>query len=113
VTERFIETCTNGDFEALVRVLDPDVTGGLDLRPGLVVHGARSVARNIIRFWAGRATLVSLPGGRAACVLAFVDRELAALMELEVEDDLIREIHVTARPESLRLLRVQLDGQQP
>jgi RNA polymerase sigma-70 factor (ECF subfamily) len=108
VMERFIEACASGDFEALVRVLDPDVTGGVDLRPGLVVHGARNVARNIIRFWGGTATLVSLPVGRDACILAFVDRELAALIALDVEADRIREIHVTARPESLRTLRAQL-----
>jgi RNA polymerase sigma-70 factor (ECF subfamily) len=108
VTERFIEACANGDFDALVRVLDPDVSGGVDLRPGLVVHGARHVARNIIMFWGRRATLVSLPLGRQPCVLAFVDRDLAALIELDVEVDRIREIHVTARPESLLALRAQL-----
>jgi RNA polymerase sigma-70 factor (ECF subfamily) len=108
VTERFIEACANGDFEALVRVLDPDVTGGVDLRPGLLVHGAHNVARNIIRFWGKRATLVSLPSGSQPCVLAFVDRELAALIELDVDVDHIREIHVTARPESLQVLRTQL-----
>jgi RNA polymerase sigma-70 factor (ECF subfamily) len=108
VTERFIEACAHGDFDALVRVLDPDVSGGVDLRPGLVVRGARHVARNIIRFWGRRATLVSLPLGRQPCVLAFVDRELAALIELDVEADRVREIHVTARPESLLALRAQL-----
>ena len=108
VMERFIEACANGDFDALVRVLDPDVTGGVDLRPGLVVHGARNVAQNIIRFWGRRATLVSLPMGSQPCILAFVDRALAALIELEVEGEWIREIHVTARPDSLLTLRAQL-----
>jgi RNA polymerase sigma-70 factor (ECF subfamily) len=108
VTKRFIEACANGDFEALVRVLDPDVTGGVDLRPGLLVHGAHNVARNIIRFWGKRATLVSLPPGSQPRVLAFVDRELAALIELDVDVDHVREIHVTARPESLQVLRRQL-----
>jgi hypothetical protein len=89
-------------------VLDPDVSGGVDLRPGLVVRGAGHVAGNIIRFWGRRATLVSLPLGRQPCVLAFVDRELAALIELDVEADRVREIHVTARPESLLALRAQL-----
>jgi RNA polymerase sigma-70 factor, ECF subfamily len=108
VTARFIEACTNGDFDALIRVLDPDVSGGVDLRPGLVVRGAGNVARNIIRFWGGRATLVSLPVGNQPCILAFVERELAAVIELDVESDLIADIHVTARPESLRKLRAQL-----
>jgi RNA polymerase sigma-70 factor, ECF subfamily len=108
VTERFIDACANGDFDALVRVLDPDVSGGVDLRPGLVVHGARQVARNILRYWGERATLVSLPLGRQPCVLAFVDRELAGLIELNVDSDRIRKIHVTARPEALRALRTQL-----
>ena len=108
VTQRFIEACANGNFEALVRVLDPEVSGGVDLRPGLLVHGAHNVARNILRFWGSRATLVSLPRGSQPCVLAFVDRELAALIELDVDVDRIREIHVTARPESLEILRTQL-----
>jgi RNA polymerase sigma-70 factor, ECF subfamily len=108
VTERFIEACANGDFDALVRVLDPGVSGGVDLRPGLVVHGARNVARNIIRFWGGQATLVSLPVGSQPCILAFVERDLAAVIALDIESDLVTEIHVTARPESLRTLRAQL-----
>lgn len=108
VTERFIEACANGDFDALVRVLDPEVSGGVDLRPGLLVHGADNVARNILRFWGTRATLVSLPLGSQPCVLAFVDRELAALLELDIDAERIRQIHVTARPESLRILRTQL-----
>jgi RNA polymerase sigma-70 factor (ECF subfamily) len=107
VMERFIEACAKGDFDALVRVLDPDVSGAVDLRPGLVVHGARNVAQNIIRFWGREATLVSLPGSEP-CILAFVDRTLAALIEFELEGDRVREIHVTARPESLLTLRAQL-----
>jgi hypothetical protein len=72
------------------------------------VHGARNVARNIIRFWGEHATLVSLPVRETPCVLAFTDRTLAALLELNVQGERIREIHVTARPEFLRTLRAQL-----
>jgi hypothetical protein len=74
----------------------------------LVVHGARNVARNIIKFWGRQATLVSLPVGSEPCILAFVDRALAALIEFEVKGERIREIHVTARPDSLLTLRAQL-----
>jgi RNA polymerase sigma-70 factor, ECF subfamily len=108
VTERFIEACAIGDFNALVRVLDPDVSGVVDLRPGLVVHGAHQVARNIIRYWGRPATLVSVPLGRQPSVIAFVDRELVALIELDVDSDRIQKIHVTARPETLVSLRTQL-----
>jgi RNA polymerase sigma-70 factor (ECF subfamily) len=108
VTERFIEACVNADFDALVRVLDSEVTGGVDLRPGLVVHGARNVARNIITFWGGGASLVSLPVGAEPCVLAFIDRDLAGVIELTIANDVVREIHVTARPDALGALRAQL-----
>ena len=108
VTEKFIEACAHGDFDALVGVLDPEVSGGVDLRPGLVVRGAHHVARNIITFWGGQASLVSLPIGGGACVLAFQARELAAVIDLTLLNGKIGEIHVTARPDALRALRARL-----
>jgi RNA polymerase sigma-70 factor (ECF subfamily) len=110
VTEHFIEACANADFDALVRVLDPEVTGGVDLRPGLVVEGADNVARNIITFWGEKASLVSLPVGGEPCLLAFIDRDLAGVIDLTIANHVVRDIHVTARPETLQGLRAQLRG---
>lgn len=108
LTDRFIAACTKGSFEGLLEVLAPDVWGGVDLRPSLVVRGAEQVARNLLRFWGRRGTLVSLPNGDRPSVLAFVDRELAAVMGLVVRDGLLSEIHVIAEPRSLRFLSSRL-----
>ena len=113
VTDRFIAACANGNFEELVGVLDPDVTGGVDLLPGLVVHGAERVARNLVHFWGHGASLVSVPSGAVPCLLAFVDRELAALFTLTVDGDRISEVHVQAEPATLGLARLQLAGLEP
>jgi RNA polymerase sigma-70 factor (ECF subfamily) len=107
VTERFLAACANGRFEDLIGVLDPDVTGWVDLFPDRVVHGASSVAGNLVRYWAGHS-LVSLPLTDHPCLLAFVDREVAALISLRVADERVTEIHVYVRNETLGFLRTRL-----
>jgi RNA polymerase sigma-70 factor, ECF subfamily len=108
VTERFISACATGDLAELLEVLDPDVSGGVDLLPGLVVHGARRVAANILTYWGRRASLVSLPTAGEPCLLAFVDREIAGVLVLTVAEGRISKIHVQAQPAKLRFLRAQL-----
>src|SRR6516162_5004947 len=71
VTDRFIAACASGSFDDLVAVLDPDVTGGVDLLPGLVVYGAERVAANLLRYWGDGPSLVSLPFVDQPCLLAF------------------------------------------
>jgi RNA polymerase sigma-70 factor (ECF subfamily) len=105
VTDRFIAACATGNFGDLLAVLDPDVTGGVDLLPGLVVHGAERVAANLLRYWSGQASLVSLPFVDNPCLLAFVDREVAGLISLTVRGERISEVHVLAAPPALDFLR--------
>ena len=105
VTDRFIAACASGSFDDLVAVLDPDVTGGVDLLPGLVVHGAEQVATNLLRYWGDRASLVSLPVVDTPCLLAFVDRDVAGLISLTVREDRISEVHVLAAPPALDFVR--------
>ena len=105
VTDRFIAACPSGSFDDLVAVLDPDVTGGVDLLPGLVVHGAERVAANLLRYWGDGASLVSLPVVDTPCLLAFVDRDVAGLISLTVRDERISEVHVLAAPPALDFLR--------
>jgi RNA polymerase sigma-70 factor (ECF subfamily) len=107
VTDRFIAACANGSLEDLMSVLDPDVTGGADLRPGLVVHGARNVSTNLLRYWR-RASLVSLPFVDHPCLLAFIDRDVAGLISLTVRGDLVTKVHVYAEPRALDFLRDQV-----
>jgi RNA polymerase sigma-70 factor (ECF subfamily) len=104
VTDRFIAACATGSFDDLLAVLDPDVTGGVDLRPGLVVHGAENVAGNLLRYWEN-ASLVSLPFVDTPCLLAFIDREVAGLIELTVDGPRVSKVHVFAQPRTLDLVR--------
>jgi RNA polymerase sigma-70 factor (ECF subfamily) len=105
VTDRFIAACASGSFDDLVAVLDPDVTGGVDLLPGLVVHGAKRVATNLLRYWGEGASLVSLPGVDTPGLLAFVDRDVAGLISLTVRNERISEVHVLVTPPALDFLR--------
>jgi RNA polymerase sigma-70 factor (ECF subfamily) len=109
VTDRFISACASGNFEALLEVLDPEVSGGVDLRPGLVVHGADHVARNLVLYWAG-STLVSVPSGDRPAVLVFVERDLAGLITLSLAGERVTKVHVTAKPEALDGFRRVLAG---
>jgi RNA polymerase sigma-70 factor (ECF subfamily) len=107
VTERFIAACANGDFDELLTVLDPQVSGGADIRPGLVVRGPQQVARNLLRYMGAR-TLVSLPIAGQPCLLAFDEGDIAAVLVLTMRDDRIAKIEVHAEPAKLALLRTQL-----
>ncbi|HET7522862.1 MAG TPA: hypothetical protein VFJ79_01825, partial [Acidimicrobiales bacterium] len=108
VTERFITACANGDLSGLLEVLDPDVSGTVDIRARQVVVGADLVAANLLRYWAGRATLVSQPVGSQPALLAFVDRQLAAILILTMGGAKITKIHVIADAGKIAFLRAQL-----
>jgi RNA polymerase sigma-70 factor (ECF subfamily) len=114
VTEKFITACTNGDIDALRTVLAPDVWGLAEfgdaspLRPHRI-DGREPVARNLIRYWSHGATLVSHPVGDQPAVLAFVDRELFAVITFTVTDGLIAKLHVVADPAAIRPLVEQMN----
>jgi RNA polymerase sigma-70 factor (ECF subfamily) len=107
VTDRFIAACASGSFEDLLAVLDPDVTGAIDLHPGLIVRGATPVAGNLSRYWEC-ATLVSLPFVDNPCLLGYVDRDLAGLISLTVGGERVTEIHVYCEPRTLDFLRTRV-----
>ena len=101
VTERFVAACANGDLDGLLAVLAPDVEGTVDLgstdrRSGVVVHGAHTVARNLLRYFGSWATLVEIPAAGPPVVVSFVAGRLHALMVLGTREDAIADIHVTA-----------------
>jgi RNA polymerase sigma-70 factor (ECF subfamily) len=104
VTDRFIAACASGSFDDLLAVLDPDVGGGVDIYPGLVVRGARQVASNLLRYWHS-ATLVSLPFVDNPCLIGFVERDVAGLISLTVDGGRVKEIHVYCEPSALAFLR--------
>lgn len=100
LTERFIQACSSGDVTELLALLDPDVSGTVELAADgtrlRVVHGASNVARNTLNFWGRRATLVSLPFATRPLLLGFVHRRLAALISLTVDAETgrVTKIHV-------------------
>ena len=101
VIDRFIAATTTGDLSALVSVLDPDVWGSVDLGPsdqrtGTRNQGARTVAGNLMRWFGRTRTLVVDPASDANEILAYLDRELYALIQLDIADGIIRSLHVIA-----------------
>jgi RNA polymerase sigma-70 factor (ECF subfamily) len=108
VTERFIAACGTGDLDGLLEVLDPEVSGRVDIRAGLVVAGADRVARNLLFFFGPGATLVSWLIGPQPALLGFRDRQLAAVLLLTVDDGRIITIHAIADPAKLDFLRARL-----
>jgi RNA polymerase sigma-70 factor (ECF subfamily) len=98
VAEQFIEASAGGDLAGLLAVLDPDVSGWVNLVPDLVVTGAHTVAHNLLRFWGGRnARLVAVSAGRQPVLLGFLDRQLRAVIQLTVSQaGRINAIHVHA-----------------
>jgi RNA polymerase sigma factor (sigma-70 family) len=109
VVDAFFAAARDGDFDALVAVLDPDVvlrSDGGAARPGasFVVHGARDVAEQAMTFARlspfvrpalvnGGAGVVVAPGGRPFSVMGFTVRK-----------GRIIEINGLADPERLRRL---------
>ena len=112
-TRRFIAACANGDLGELLAVLDPDASGEVDARSGLLVHGAGRVARNLLRFWARPGiVLVSPPWHSGPAVLAFSERRLIGVISLKISDARITKVHVHVDESTLKPLRVRLFGTQ-
>ena len=113
VTDRFIAACASGDLTGLLEVLAPDAWGAIDLGPDVttpITTGADSVARNLLRFWGPPATLVSHPVGSQPALLGFHHRELAAVLVLTVDAELIQSVQVIGDPRKLAFLRSRLSG---
>jgi RNA polymerase sigma-70 factor (TIGR02957 family) len=126
VTERFLEAASNGDLEALMAVLSPEVTlvadgGGKALAPRRPVLGAEKVARFLVAVAGeGRTTrfLRSIGSGPSDAVHAYLapingesgivvtagDGPISALV-LDVSNGLVRTIRLVANPEKLAGVR--------
>src|SRR5436853_389234 len=113
VVDAFFAAARDGDFDALVAVLDPDVVlrsdGGV-VRPGAsqVIHGADEVAASALTF-ARLSPFVrpALVNGAAGVVVAPHGRPFS-VMGFTVRDGKIVEIDGIADPE--RLARLDLAG---
>ena len=115
VVEAFLAAAREGDFEALLRVLDPAVVRRADavaLPPGATreLRGAEAVAKGA-RAGARRAgsppVALALINGKVGVVVAPRGR-LTMAMQFEIRDARIVAIDVVADPDRLRRLEVGL-----
>jgi RNA polymerase sigma factor (sigma-70 family) len=113
VVEAFLAASRAGDFDALLRVLDPDVRLRADDGPGgsvREVHGARDVAGQSLQNRAGArfaqlaqvdggVGLVVAPGGRLRLVLAFgVDNGRITTIEVITGRERISNLQLAVLP---------------
>jgi RNA polymerase sigma factor (sigma-70 family) len=115
LVDAFLRAARAGDFEGLLKVLDPDVvvrgdTGARVLPPGLsgVARGAEAVARQALAFrnLAGGARSATVNGAPGFVVFAG-DRPFA-VMSFAFRGDRIAEMDVLVDPE--RLVRLDLSA---
>ncbi|MFB4290106.1 sigma-70 family RNA polymerase sigma factor [Nonomuraea sp. ATR24] len=111
VVEAFLAATRGGDFEALVKLLHPDVVLHADRRvvptpEPIVVRGARRVAEGAMAA-TGRArfTGVALVDGVPALAMAPYGR-LSVVLTFTFDGDLITGVDVVAEPDRLRALEV-------
>jgi RNA polymerase sigma factor (sigma-70 family) len=115
VVDAFFAAARNGDFEALLAELDPEVVlrsdGGI-LRPGatVVVRGARQVAKRALSFAQPTALVRPALVNGAAGVVVVVDGRPFSVMGFTVTDGKIVAIDVLADPERLRQLDLSVLG---
>jgi len=99
VSERFIEAAAGGDLDALMALLDPAVEGAGDVNP-VVAVGATNVAAGILRYLGPPAppTLLHLPVGDRAGIVALRDHQVIALVLLTIENGLVAHVDALAGP---------------
>jgi RNA polymerase sigma-70 factor (ECF subfamily) len=109
IVDAFLAAARDGDFDALLEVLDPDVvlradSGALPSPPSRQVRGARVVAELALAFSdLARSSRPALVNGAAGIVAAPRGRVFSVLA-ITIKHDKIIEIDILADPERLRQL---------
>jgi RNA polymerase sigma factor (sigma-70 family) len=116
IVDAFLAAAREGDFGALLAVLDPDVVlradaGAGSMGPSRLVHGSRAVAGETLGFARfarfARPVLVNGTPG----LIAATDGQPISVLGVTIRGDKIVEINVLADPERLRRLDLTaLDG---
>jgi RNA polymerase sigma-70 factor (ECF subfamily) len=103
IVDAFLAAAHDGDFAALLALLDPDVvlradTGALRLGASRVIHGAAAVAEQAVAFGRrlgrfsrrvrvnGAAGILAAPGGRPVALLGFAVRR-GQIVEIDILAD--------------------------
>jgi RNA polymerase sigma-70 factor (ECF subfamily) len=115
VVDAFFAAARDGDFDALVAVLHPDVVLRADLGPGRpgsgITQGASAVAGRALLFRNPRAELIpALLNGAAGVVVTVQDRPIS-VMGFIVADERIVEIDAIADPERLDRIAAAVLGE--
>jgi RNA polymerase sigma-70 factor (ECF subfamily) len=119
ISEQFVTAATNGDVDALMQVLDPNVvghedTGGFVPGPHTLFAGREVIANQFLRFVRGlQITLVPIAVNGEPGALLFRDRKLHAVAALSVREGLITHIHAIANPYKLAYVMSILDESSP
>lgn len=113
VTEQFIAACAGGDLDGLLALLDPDVGGEADVggRIGVrVVTGREAVAAGLLQFLGPNSatTLLSLPLGGRAGVVALREGRAVTIVTLTIQDGRVAHIDALADPAKLAPLAAVL-----
>jgi RNA polymerase sigma factor (sigma-70 family) len=112
VVDAFLAASREGDFEALVAVLDPEIVfrsdRGTDFSPGAIeLTGAEAVANVVL----ARGTPMA-PFARHAVVdgqpgaVVVVDEQVRSVVKFTVVGDRVVEMDLTLDPETLRRVRI-------
>jgi RNA polymerase sigma-70 factor (ECF subfamily) len=106
VVDAFFAAARGGDFDALVRLLDPDVVVRADAGPhaATIIRGAEAVASRAIMFAQPMATLVPALVNGAAGVVITVDGQPFAVMAFTVSNGRIVAVDALNDPDRLRQL---------
>jgi RNA polymerase sigma-70 factor (ECF subfamily) len=115
VVDAFFAAARDGDFDALVAVLDPDIVLRADLgdwRPGdsRVLRGAETVAGQAISFALPHAELHPALVNGAAGVVVTVRGRPFSVMGFTVVDGRIVEIDAIGGPDRVRRIAADLLG---
>src|SRR5215218_788038 len=108
VVEAFLAAARDGDFDALVAVLDPDIVERVDTGSGTIVEvrGALNVARRAMAAASQRDGLVARPAliNGAPGWVSVLDGELYAIGSLTVQNGRITSMDILLDPASLARL---------
>lgn len=113
VVEAFLAAAQQGDFEALIAVLDPDIVLRADAGPSTgmskVVRGARAVAAQAASFSKlGLSTKAVLVNGSVGLVSYRPDGRVFSVLGFAVANGRVTEIHILADAD--RLARLDLSS---
>jgi len=113
VVDAFLAASRDGDFDALVAVLDPDVVlrvdyGSNGLFPSKLVHGAEDVAGNALMFSRFAPTARRAVINGSIGIINAPDGQLMAIMGFTTANGKVIEIDILADPERLASLSVTL-----